>query len=110
MAISAWTVKLTAALADGKYHAISGSAAAVPPSTAALDSAMATLVADGATPTQGHVTTANAALTAFETLLTAATGADVTLLVNPATVSKMNQIKAAFDRFSHLLSGAGFTP
>jgi hypothetical protein len=46
-------------------------AVAAVPSTTALDAAMATLVADGASPTQAHVTAANSALTSFETALTA---------------------------------------
>lgn len=72
------------------------------PSTAALDAAMATLVADGASPTQAHVTAANSALTAFETALTAYYtasaanfGANVTLLIDSTAVTKINQLKSA---------------
>lgn len=56
----------------------------------ALADAIAVLVADGATPTQAHVTTANAALTAFNT-------PHVVVTYDTTAVTNLNQLKRAFD-------------
>lgn len=84
-------------------------AVAAQPNPAAFEAALATLVADGAVPTQAHVTAANNAYTTLKNAqtayvaavnaislaaLTTALGADVTLLVN-GTGSTQNKFLAA---------------
>ena len=55
---------------------------------------VATLVADGATPTQAHVNTLNTDFTAFQA---AATGS-VVATIDKSAVTNLNQLKAALDR------------
>lgn len=94
-------------------------AAALAPSATAFEAALATLVADGITPTQAHVTAANTAYTTYKTAqltyvaavaalsTTAAAGAvsaDVTLLVNTTNVTKKNQLLTAVRALLSLLA------
>lgn len=80
------------------------------PSSAAFEAALATLVADGATPTQAHVTAVNNAYTTYKAALTAylASGvnADVVLSVNAANVTTKNQVLVAVRAMlSRILNG-----
>lgn len=78
-------------------------AIALAPSTTALAAAVAALVADGASPTQGHVNTLNTAYGTFATALTAYNtavsalssdfGADVLVMVNTTNVSRRNTLQ-----------------
>lgn len=83
--------------------------------------AMAVLVADGATPTQAHVTTMNTAygtlatavatVAADATALNAAVGGDVQIIFNTATITTVTQLKRAFDAaLQAAASGGILTP
>jgi hypothetical protein len=68
---------------------------------------MAVLVADGATPTQAHVTTMNTAYGA----LAATQGGDINIAVNLANVTTLNQLKRALDlAYADFASSGLFTP
>ena len=91
------------------------------PSAAAFEAALATLVADGASPTQAHVTSVNNAYTTYKTAQTtyvadvaalsttaaaAGVSADVTLLVNSGNVTKKNQLLIAVrEMLNRLVNG-----
>jgi hypothetical protein len=80
-------------------------AVALVPNPAAFEAALATLVADGASPTQAHVTAVNSAYTTLKTAqttyaaavaaLTGGVSADVTLLWNVANVVTKNALRKA---------------
>ena len=65
---------------------------------------VATLVADGATPTQAHVTTLNTDWTAF---LASATG-DVVISVNTTNITTRNQLRAAVAAILRMVEGSGY--
>lgn len=65
----------------------------------ALAAAVAVLVADGATPTQAHVTTANAALPAVQ--------GDLNVSYDTAKITTVNQLKRACDALLQAARGAG---
>lgn len=61
---------------------------------------MAVLVADGASPTQAHVTTANTALTNFK-------ASDVSVYIGSTTnVSSLTKLKAALDAIYRTVQGS----
>jgi hypothetical protein len=80
-------------------------AVALVPNPIAFEAALATLVADGASPTQAHVTAVNSAYTTLKTAqtayaaavaaLTSGVSADVTLLWNVANVVTKNALRKA---------------
>lgn len=87
-----------------------------PPSTATVAADVATLVADGASPTQAHVTTLN---TDWGTFLTAETTyrggvsaltANASFFYDPSAVTTMNQALAILRAIEHRLRGSGLTP
>lgn len=88
-------------------------AAAAVPSATAFETALATLVSDGASPTQAHVTAANNAYTTYKTAVSAyqtavqgSVAADVTLLVNTGNVTKKNQVLVAVrEMLNRLVNG-----
>lgn len=90
----------TAVNSDGVYAAKAGAGAdiAVSVDPTAMTAAMAVLVADGASPTQAHVTTANNAYTTLLASITAqqatVTG-DLLVSVNLAVLDTSNKIMAA---------------
>lgn len=130
----ALTVKVNQAKPGGDYSLAPGSAAdptatisslstaiaaavTATPDYTAVAADIATLVADGASPTQAHVTALNTAwgtyktaadaynadVAALSTTASAATvAADVTLVINLATVTNMNQVRAALRRLEEL--------
>lgn len=106
MALAAIKVTIGQSLGGGQYNASIG--AGTVPDFATVTADVATLVADGATPTQGHVNTLNTDYTA----LAAATSADVVLIFDAAVVTNQNQLKAALQKI--LLAAAsgigGLTP
>jgi hypothetical protein len=65
----------------------------------ALAAAVAVLVADGATPTQAHVTTANAALPTVQ--------GDLQVSYDTAKITTVNQLKAAFAQLLQAARGSG---
>lgn len=107
----ALTVTVKQALDGGRYSISNGALAnpnASPPSTATVAADIATLVADGALPTQAHVTTLNSDWGTFLTAETAYRGgvgaltANVTLLYDPSAITNMNQLRAALKEFERL--------
>lgn len=73
------------------------------PDATALSAAMAVLVADAASPTQAHVTTANNALTAYLAAATTAQAGSVLISYDP-TLTK-NQIKSALAALMQQIEG-----
>jgi len=63
------------------------------PSSTALVAAMAVLQADGASPTEAHVDTADAALTTYLAAQTAETAGQLTVVYD--TTMTLNQVKVA---------------
>lgn len=66
---------------------------------AALAAAMAVLVTDGASPTQAHVTTANAALPTVQ--------GDLCVSYDTAKITTINQLKRACEKLLQSARGAG---
>lgn len=108
------TVALNQALPNGRYSVTPGVIAdpnGVAPSYTTLAAAIATAVADGASPTQGHVSAVNAAWATFKTAFDAYTGtvgtvtANMTLLFDPTAVVNMNQAREGLRQFDKLLAG-----
>lgn len=92
MALAAVNVTIGQSLGGGAYSSsVKGGSA---PDFATVTTDVATLVADGASPTQAHVTSLNTAYTA----LAAAINGDVTVVWNGATITSVSQLKAALDR------------
>lgn len=75
----------------------------------AFEAALAVLVADGASPTQAHVTTANSAYTTFAADLpaTRAAATDVVLSVDLATVTSVSSLRRAVERLIQGFIAAG---
>lgn len=103
MARQSYAVTIGQALGPEKFNtSVAGTSDAVT-STAAVDTtavaaAIAVLVADGATPTQAHVTTLNSAWTTLLAEITAAKAAgtgDVVLSVDLSTITTGNQLRYA---------------
>lgn len=108
------TATLNQAIPGGGYSVSNGTIAnpnGTAPATTTVAANVATLVADGASPTQGHVTTLNTNWGTFLTAYTAYVGgvaaltADVTLMFNPSTVTTMNQIRASLREFERVCAG-----
>lgn len=73
---------------------------------AAVTAAMAVLVADGATPTQAHVNTANAAWVAYVAAVDAITP-DVTVYIGTvANIATKNKLRAALDAIFRVVQGS----
>lgn len=68
--------------------------------------ALAVLVADGASPTQAHVTTANTAYTA----LAATLGGDINVTVNTTTVNTRNKLNHFMDVLKYQFESMGLAP
>lgn len=119
MALYGFTASLNQSLGDGRYNVSIGGlgdpSSVAAPSSAAVAADVATLVADGASPTQAHVTTLN---TDWGTFLTAETayraavggavgGADFTVIFNLTKFTKLNQVKAALDHVLRAAAASG---
>lgn len=80
----------------------------------AFEATLATLVADGASPTQAHVTAANTAYTTMKTALATVTAditalpsvADVIVSFNAPNVVSKNALKLALDRLRRIVEGS----
>ena len=93
---------------SGKGGAVGfgGGAAATPPSTATVDTDVGVLVADGASPTQGHVNTLNTDWGVLKPLIAAtaaATSGDVVLQFDTTKITTWSQLR---DMTTHLLNVA----
>lgn len=119
MARIAFGCTLGQSLGEGRFSSNSGSVA--PASTSAataagtlttnVAAAVAVLVADGASPTQAHVTTLNTAwgplATAVAAANTASTAANVVLDIDTSVVTTKNGVKAAMRDLLRTLDGSG---
>lgn len=76
------------------------------PDATAFEAALAVLVADGASPTQAHVTTANNAYTTLKAAYTAYYGNDVILSVNGSTVLTKNKYREIIRGLEQLVFGS----
>lgn len=76
-----------------------------------MASTMATLVADGAAPTQAHVTAANNAYTAlaasYASLKAQVNGRDFMVIVNLAKITSKNALLAVWNAALNIFSGSG---
>jgi hypothetical protein len=102
MAFNSVNIKLGQSLGDGRYAtSIQGSGV---PDFATVTANVATLVADGATPTQAHVNTLN---TNYTPTVAAITG-DVSIVWDATKVTDLNHLRAALDAaLFHAKSGYG---
>ncbi len=108
------TMSPSGAAAAGSSNQVGGSGGAV----AAIDytavaADIAVLVADGASPTQGHVDTLNTDWTALKALIDAATTAggavtaDVTVFIGSTTnVNTKNKLRTALDAIFRAVQGS----
>src|SRR6266702_4791665 len=81
-----------AARAAISVHAVGQIRGASVPDIVAVVADTAVLVADGASPTQAHVTTLNGHVAT----LSPVTAGDLAVVWDPATITTVNQLKAAF--------------
>lgn len=96
MARAGFNITVGQSLGDGRYN----SSSAGNDGGAALATAIATAVADGATPTQAHVT-------AINTANTAATAADVVVTYDATKVTGLNQLKRVLDEVLRAAQASG---
>lgn len=122
MARIAFGATLGGNLGEGRFSTSSGSVA--PAATNAntangqlktdVAAAVAVLVADGASPTQAHVTTLNAAWgllsTAIAAAATGAAAANVVLDIDNSVVTTRNGVKAAVAELLRTVEGSGLAP
>lgn len=74
----------------------------------AVNSAVATLVADGASPTQAHVTTLNTAWSALKTALDAPASADMTVYIGSVSnIGDMNVLRQMWRMVERVIAGSG---
>lgn len=77
----------------------------------AFEAALAVLVADGASPTQAHVTTANSTYTTFAAAMGGVpVGRDLVVSVDLAKVSSISSLRAAFNRLLLAAEAGGMAP
>lgn len=76
------------------------------PDATAFEAALATLVTDGASPTQAHVTAANNAYTTLKAAYTAYYGNDVILSVNGGAVLTKNKYREIIRALEQLVFGS----
>jgi len=107
--------RATAAGSGSVTAAVSAAATASSAGThgAAFTAALATLVADGASPTQAHVTAVNNAWTTYKTDIDAATAAgaaitaDMTLYIgNVANVASLDKLENGWARIKQAIQGS----
>ena len=107
MANAVLKVTVGHAVPDGRYSSTVGRLGGADYTTVAAN--IATLVADGATPTQAHVTTLNSNWTTLKGLIDGQTGANATLILDLSAVTNMNQVRSILRALEHALAGAGLT-
>lgn len=111
MARSGQLITIGAAYNDGQYVTASAGndgGTALATDLATLSTAIGVLVADGASPTQADVTTANNALTLVNADIAAVQG-NLALTWDTAKFTNLNQFKRAFDALILALKGSGIT-
>lgn len=88
-----------------------GNSAAVVAAQTTVDADVAVLVADGASPTQAHVTTLNTHMTTLDAAIAAASGnnllggADVVLLFDSTVVANNSNLRAFLRALTQLAAG-----
>lgn len=122
MARIAFGATLGGNLGEGRFSTSSGSVApAITNANTAngtlktdVAAAVAVLVADGASPTQAHVTTLNVAwgllATAIAAAATGAAAANVVLDIDNTVVTTRNGVKAAVAELLRTVEGSGLAP
>lgn len=113
MAQAVLNATLGADLGEGRFTiSVGGKADIVAADTTDVAAAIAVLVADGASPTQAHVTTLNNAWTTLLAAITAINGAaadsaDLKIVVNNATVTTTNKFVALMRALLNCFPGSG---
>lgn len=110
MAVSAVVVTLGGSLGEGQYNSSHSYTVPTVASATAFEAALATLVADGASPTQAHVTAVNNAYTtikAAKLAYDAATAGNLVVLVDTAVLTTSNAVNWAVKRALRALAGLG---
>lgn len=110
MAVSAVVVTLGGSLGEGQYNSKHSFTTPIVADSTAFEAALATLVADGATPTQAHVTAVNSAWTTLKTAKVAyetATAGNLVVLVDAAVLTTSNAAKWALKRALQGLANIG---
>lgn len=99
MALAAVNITIGQSLGGGRYSSsLKGGSA---PDFATVTTNVATLVSDGATPTQGHVNTLNTNYTA----LAASIAGDVSVVWNATTITTRNQMRHALREAMRSIEG-----
>lgn len=100
--------------ASGKAEAVHAVEKVAAIDYTAFAAALAVCVADGASPTQAHVTTTNGAWATLKALIDAATGqvsANLVVTVDKANIGTISKLRAAFNDLLRAAEGSGqFTP
>lgn len=100
MALAAVKITLGGSLGGGVFGTtIKGSSV---PDFTTVTANVATLVADGASPTQGHVTTLN---TNYTALAAAVSGADVVVTWDASVVTSRSALRAALHKALEAVNG-----
>ena len=116
MALTGIKISLGQSLGNGLYQTGAGGGSApdfsgISTNVATLATDIATLVSDGASPTQAHVNAVSAnfgVVNAAYMSLVAACDADMTVIIDGSKFTKLNQLKAAFQRaLQAAMSGIG---
>ena len=118
MATQSVSVTLGTSFPNNEWGTTGGNVADVAANFAAYDTAattfaaaLATLVADGASPTQAHVTAANNAYTTlagkYTTLKAQTNGADFLVVINLAVITSRNALLAAWKQALQIFAGSG---
>lgn len=122
MARIAFGASLGGNLGEGRFSTSSGSVAPAITSaniaagqlTTDVAAAVAVLVADGASPTQGHVNTLNTAwgllAAAIANAATGAAAANVVLDIDASVVTTRNGVRAALRDIMRTVEGSGLAP
>jgi len=99
MALAAVNITIGQSLGGGAYSSTIKRGSA--PNFTSVTADVATLVADGASPTQGHVNTLNTDYTA----LAAAITGDVSVIWDGSTITSRNQLRAALRKVIEAVNG-----
>lgn len=115
MAYAAFKSTLSGPVSDGVYGGQFGrpndplvASAAVTAAAIPVAAALAVLVADGASPTQAHVNTLNAAYTTLAAAIVtnaAALSGDIEILVNKSTLDTRNKFLSLFRQLQRHIEG-----
>lgn len=109
MARLSYGCTLVTTLANGAGFVMTAGSSGPAPSQAAVEAAVATLEADGATPTQAHVTALRGVWNTLVTGLNAHDTADVVLDVNTANITTQTKLREALRQLNQVIAGSGLS-